>query len=227
MDVYRGFGLALFASSLLLLAFTLLVLGLHPLLALWVGLAVTGLSMFLTPRGPFEEFRELSSVIEASVENIARVCEFTGARGGAVYVARGDAVYVYAYPDGLSVEDVLGLDSSRLVHFVKGAPVVVLRSPVAVPSSPGDPCVAVGEVAVRRLGVAESILCTSRPGELVVEFRGLRAGSPAGVRAAPGSVYGLIAASIAAKLTGAPARLIREEVRGSNLVVYVEAVRVG
>jgi len=35
-------------------------------------------------------------------------------------VARGDAVYVYAYPDGLGVGDVLGLDSSRLIRHTMG-----------------------------------------------------------------------------------------------------------
>lgn len=207
--------------------FTVVTLGLNPFLALWIGLMVTGLSMLLTPRGPLEEFRGLASVIEASIENIARVCEFTGVRGGAVYVARGDGVYVYVHPDGVPVSVVSGLNGSRLVYNAGGSPILVFKSPLGLlVSGEGDPCDVIGDLAVRKLGVADSILCSRRAEGLAVEFRGLKSGVTAGVRGAPGSIYGALVASTLAASTRSPVRLVREDYTRTGLLVYAEVVGV-
>ncbi len=227
MDLYRGLGLSLAAFSLILALFTLSTLGLHPLLALWIGLFATGLSMFLTPTGVHRGFRGLVGVVEASVENVGRLVESLGVRSSALYVVRGGSIYIYVYDGGVGVRDVLGLGVDRVIGFIGGRPIVVVRSPFDFPDVSGDLCYSLEEIVVDRLELVESLTCSESSGSVVVEFRGVRSKAGFNLSGVTGSIYGMILASVAARIWGKPVRLSSEVWSGDRVIVGVEVVDVG
>ena len=227
MDLYRGFGLGLAVCSLILALFTFFTLGLHPLLALWVGFFVVGLSIFLTPTGAHSGFRGLAGVVEASVENIGRLVESLGVRSSSLYVVRGGSVYVYVYGDGVNPGDVLGLGVDRAIGFIRGSPVVVFRSPLDFPDVTGGLCQAVEEVVVDRLELSESLTCTESNRSAFVEFKGVRSKAGFSLVGSVGSIYAMATATIASRLWGAPVRISSEVWSGDRVVVGVEVVGFG
>jgi hypothetical protein len=227
LDLYRGFGLGLAVCSLILALFTFFTLGLHPLLALWVGFFVVGLSILLTPTGAHGGFRGLAGVVEASVENIGRLVESLGVRSSSLYVVRGGSIYVYVYGDGVNPRDVLGLGVDRVIGFIRGSPVVVLRSPLDFPDVTGGICHAVEEVVVDRLELSESITCTESNRSAFVEFKGVRSKAGFSLVGSVGSVYAMAVATIASRLWGAPVRVSSEVWSGDRVVVGVEVVGFG
>jgi len=227
LDLYRGFGLGLAVFSLILALFTFSTLGLHPLLALWVGFFVTGLSIFLTPSGVHYGFRGLARVVEASVENVVRLVESLGVRSSALYVVRGGSVYIYVYGGGVSLEDVLGLGVDRVIVFVRGSPVVIVRSPLDFSDVEGGLCYVLEDVVVDRLELSESITCSESSGLAVVEFRGVRSKAGFSLSGGVGSIYAMAVATLASRLWGRPVRVSSEVWGDGRVVVGVEVVEVG
>ncbi len=227
MDLYHGFGLSLAVASLLLALITFYVLGLHPLLALWVGFFVLGLSVLLTPLGVHSGFRGFVYVVEASIENVVRLVESLGVRSSALYVVRGGFVYIYVYGGGVSVRDVLGLGVDRVFGFIGGHPVLIIRSPFDFIDVSGGLCDVVEEVVVDRLELTESTTCKESTGFAVVEFKGVRSKAGFNISGGVGGIYAMILASLATRIWGKPVRVSSEIWDGSKVIVGVEVVEVG
>lgn len=223
MDYYRGFGLMLAIASTLLAIFTFYMLGLHPLLALWIGLFSVGLTMLVTPTS-VRGLSELNFILEASMENIGRLLESLNLRSHAIYIPRGDTVYIVVY-GGSKVKSIPNVDLDKFMTFIDGAPVVVLRSPVDVKIEGGDVCSVIDEV-IDKLELAESTLCRESAGGVIVEFRGVRSKAGYGV-AGVGSIYSAITATLVAKLYRAPVEVKSENWSDGRVTIVVEVSGVG
>jgi hypothetical protein len=206
LQYYNGFGLAISVASATLAVLSYTLFGLGPLLALWVGLLVVGVSMVLTPVVEGSKLSDYAlAVILNTFENVARAIEGLGVRGRAVYVSSGDWVYIVfgeVYVD----------DFSRFAVAKGGRVSLVFKSPISAEHLEGlkDPCEAVEYVAVDRLGIAGSVECVDRGGRLYVRFSRPKVYPVKSLERTVGSVYGVLAASVATLTKGLPASIAYE-----------------
>ncbi len=199
------------------------LLGLTPLVALWVGLAIVGASMALTPsRGPRPSAAVLE-LLETFSRNVSSLLESLRLGSGNLYVSRGSEVYVVASLRPVDPEADLDLDSA--VKSYGDNVVVVFRSPVSgdLVGEVGDVCSSVEYVTVDLLGIARGVRCVSEGRRTVFEFAGVKVGSPYRMSRVMGSIYGVIAASVKALAEGRAVLLLDEEL-GSSRRVVVEGV---
>ncbi|MEM0471702.1 MAG: hypothetical protein QXX84_02260 [Sulfolobales archaeon] len=219
MNLYRGFGLTLALSSLVLAIVTYMILGLHPLIALWLGLAIVGFSMFLTPEEPREELRVLARLAQAQVENIARVAELLNLRGPPVFKTVEGRTYIILSRDPPDPKMLGDLDVSKGVLETPWGLAMVLRSPGEVSVESSEPCSSIEEALVHVLGIADWVTCSRETGRIVAEV--VRAKVIGGFSL---TVPGVFAASIASRVLGRPVILKGESVRGDRIVIEVDVV---
>lgn len=200
MAAYQAAGLAVAVSAAVLAAATYLLIGPGPLTALWLGLAVVGASMYLTPEA-CTGVREALLLLENAFSNIAGLLEALGARGPSLYRSSGGTVYIYVGAAGCPGP---AGPPATPITVCGGRPVLVLRSPVSGSMVEGftEPCAAVGYLLTDLLGLADWLDCVDQGDRLVVEVHGERVAAPASLEDTVGSIYGVVAASAAALLWG-------------------------
>ncbi|PLJ76884.1 hypothetical protein [Infirmifilum sp. SLHALR2] len=218
VSAYQGFGVSFVVAGCALAVATYLLLGLVPLVALWIGLAVVGASMALTP-SRLEVSRELLGLVDSSLTNMAVALEFFRVGSYNLYASYGGEVYVFVSKKPIS--SVPGEKPDFFVRVEGDNVVIALKSPVSglVSGGGGDFCGLVEEVAVDRLGLAEWVRCVERGGEALVEFRGGRASSPYRLTSTVGSIYGIVAGSVMAVLRGSATVVSDVEEGGLRRVV--------
>jgi len=218
-SAYQGFGVSLLTAGLLLALATYLLLGPVPLVALWIGLAVVGASMALTP-SRVSASRELLALVDSSLTNMAVALEFFRVGSHNVYASYGGEVYIF-----VSKKPLAEVPREKPDFFVKvdGDNVIVaFKSPVSgLVTGGGDFCSLVEELAVDRLGIAERVGCVEKGGEALVVFMGPRvASAPYRLTTSVGSLYGIVAGSVMAVLRGR-ATVVSESVEGGVRKVVV------
>ncbi len=200
VSVYQGFGVSLLVAGSILAVATYFLLGFVPLVALWIGFAVVGASVALTP-SRVGLSRELLGLVDSSLTNMAVALEFFRVGSYNAYASYGGEVYIF-----VSKKPLPSVPAEKPDFFVRveGDNVLIaLKSPVSgLVSGGGDFCSLVEEVAVDRLGLAGWVRCVERGDGAVVEFRGVKASSPYRLSTSVGSVYGIIAGSVMAVLRG-------------------------
>lgn len=220
LSLYRGAGLAVGLVGTLLSSATYIVLGLHPLLALWIGVSIVGFSMLLTPTevlGP----RELMVIYENALSNIARVLEALNISSKATYTSYGEDVYIY-----VSIPPTANPPSTppkSLVTTVEGATVLALKSPLSKSVIEGysDVCNAVDYVLLELLNTADSIKCVEVDDKFIVEVHKPHISTPARIEKTLGSIFAVITASIASIVTSKPVTVESDEKteKGRRIVV--------
>jgi hypothetical protein len=150
-------------------------------------------------------------------ENVARVVEGLNVRGRTVFVENGDEVYMVVGEAGK-------IDVNRFVTVNSNRIALVFKSPISRTHLEDytDFCGALDHIAVERLGIAESVECVDRGGELFARFRKIRVYPVKSLEKSIGSIYGVIAASVATIAKGASSRIASESCSDDECVVWVE-----
>jgi hypothetical protein len=171
-----------------------------------VGLLVVGASIALTPVVEGSKLSEFSlAMILNTFENVARVVEGLGVVGRATYWSSGGSVYI-------AVGGAPVADFSRFAFVKDGKVSLVFKSPLSAEHLEGlsDFCSALEHVAVDRLGLAGSVECVDKGDRTYVRFRKLKVYPVKSLERSVGSIYGVVAASVAALTKGLPARIVSE-----------------
>jgi len=220
LNRFRGFGVSLALSGTVLTIVTYLLLGLVPLVALWIAFTILGLSMFLTPEEALVK-ADLLAVIEDFLSNLSALFEAFGASSHAAYVCYDGGVYVFVSEEPLSTFP----DSppKSLVTAIGSSRVFVLRSPLSsiVGGLEGEFSSSSYHVIVELLEVADGVECSEQGDTLSCLVRKPYISSPGRLERTVGSIYGMCLASIASKAYGRPVTLVREEAskRGRLIVL--------
>ena len=217
---YNGFGLVLAVSSTLLAIFTYVSFGFGPLFSLWIGLLIVGASVALTPMEEGFRLSEFSSKMILNVfENVARVIEGLNIRGEALFIERNSDVYIV-------VGNAKDVDVSKFVILEEGKPVFIFKSPISREHLEGytDTCTALEHVIVDRLGFAETIECIDRGGEIAVRLSNIKVYPIKSLEKSIGSIYGVVAASIAALIKGSPAKIGYERCNDRECYIRVDVL---
>jgi len=196
MPVYRGVGLLLLIAGLVSAASTYVIMGLIPLLALWIGVAIVGASMYLTPVERTKAAREISSLVNNTLANMAMVLEAFNIGSNSVYVSYGDEVYIYIA--NRAVDDIPGEPPKSLMILMDGEPVFVLRSPFSrrVIEGYNSICPAIEYLVIDLLDIADDIKCIEYEDRVVVEVKRPYMSTPHRLEKTVGSIYGIIASSV-------------------------------
>lgn len=193
-SIYNAAGITISISSLVLFVLSYIFFGLGPLTALWIGLLIIGVSMALTPA--VEGIRLSSyatSMILNTFENIARVVEGLGVRSRVVYKAVDGNVYIVI---GEALDDI---DPSKFIVSRNDSIALVFKSPISKEhlENIDNVCEAIDHVIIERLNLAESIECSDKGNSLYLRIRGIKTYPIKSLEKTTGSIYGIIAASIA------------------------------
>lgn len=217
LDRYRGGGLALMAFGLASALFTYLLLGTAPLVALFLGTAVVGASMFLTPPAAARGSRQLVAVLNNALANLAAFLEALRVGTANLFVPYGGQVYVYLSPRPLP-EAPREPPAVAIAHR-GGEPLVALRAPVTgdMVEGFGDPCSAIEHLLVEVLDVADRVACLQTADGLVVRAVGPPAAEPSRVARALGGIHGLVAGAVAALYMG-PVAVSAEDLPGERVL---------
>lgn len=224
LSAYRAAGLALALTATGLSLATYVLLGVDPLLALWIGLAVVGASMALTPQ-ELPPSKTLYQLVYGLEETIATLLELVGAQGNPIYMPAGGRVLVCTAErlEDCPRQPSLEARGERIVATLL-SPFSKLTAGLESPCNPLDQLSALAE----ELGLAAHWECVSGRGErvrLVCRVGGLKLDSPPSMSARLGSLYSALLATIAAKCLGRPVRLVRDELVDKNSrIVEVEVL---
>jgi len=211
-------GISLLIAGLFLAFITYFLLGLVPLVALWIGFAVVGASMALTPPR-VEVSREMLGLVDSSLTNVAVALEFFRVGSYNTYASYGNEVYIFVSKRPL--EEVPREKPNFFLRADGDNVLIALKSPVSgLVTGGGDLCSLIEEVAVDKLGIAEWVRCVERGEEAIVEFRGSKISSPYRLSTSIGSIYGIIAGSAMAVIRGS-ARVLSDSVEGDLRRVVV------
>ncbi len=217
ISTYQGFGISLVVTGFILAVATYVLLGFTPLVALWVGFAVVGASMALTPSRT-EVSKELLGLVESSLTNMAIALEFFRVGSYNVYASYGGEVYIFVSRKPLS-----SVPREKPEFFVKVEgenTLIALKSPVnGLVSSEGEFCSLIEEVTVDKLGLAKWVRCVERGSEALIEFGGVKTSSPYKLTMSVGSVYGIIVGTVTAVLRGSATVVSDVEEGGLRRVV--------
>jgi len=204
----------LLIAGAVLATFTYMLLGLVPLLALWVGVAIVGASMFSTPVLRARYSKEVVLFINALLANLARIAETFKFSNVSTYVRHNGDVYIYVADRAL--EGVPEEPPRTFMYLRRGELVAVVKSPISRELIEGfdDVCSAVEYLIVDWLDLADGVRCVEEEDRVVVEVKDVRVDTPHKLERSIGSIYGIIAASTTALLrTG---RAVLESDVGSN-----------
>lgn len=224
-EAYQRIGLLLMITGSVLAGLTYFFMGFNPLFALWFGLVVIGASMYLTPEETVGR-REVLLFIEYALSNIARLVESMGIGSSNLYRSINGEVYIYA---GNNLDETIDIDPSKtMIIFNKNnEPILTLRSPISREIIEGynDICSAIDYVVSEYLGIAENTRCVDSDEQVIVDIVKPKISSPASLEKTIGSIYGIIASSIASLLGTGKAVLTADEKRGDGRRIVVGKLR--
>ncbi len=215
VDAYRAVGAAVSVASAVATLAVYSVLGLHPLIAVFLGAALAGLSMALTPRQPGggKGFYGYS-------ETLAALLELLGVEGEAVYApssagmvlvcvgaACGEGAALTPRPGGLGVS--------------LPSPFSSMVSGFEPPCRPVD----VYKSLVEELGLAGGVECVESAGRIACRLKGARRRVPESLEARLGSPEASLLATVAARCLDKPIKLLHDSlVGGGRRVIEVGVV---
>ena len=210
MNRFRGFGLSLMIAGLILSIVTYAILGLIPLLALWIAFIVAGSSMLLTPEETMVK-AEIIALMEDLLSNISAFFEALGVSSYATYVYYDDGICIFVSEDPLL--NVPDSPPNSIIANVDSKRAFILRSPLftVLRDLEGDfPSIAYN-VIVELLEVADGIECSESEETISCLVRKPYVSCPGRLERTVGSIYGMCLASIASKVYRDPIVLVREE----------------
>jgi len=187
MEAYRAAGAGVAAASAILAAVTYVMLGVHPLLALWLGLSIAGLSMALTPSSqPAPRMYPYSEPLAALLESL-------GVEGPATYVRKGGMV-IACIGGGGGCSGVGVRVEARGVSVAVPSPFSSVLGDLEAPCSVVD----VYRELLRELGLARGCECSVSGGRIVCRVWGEAVRVPESLETRLGSPAGSLLASVAA-----------------------------
>lgn len=194
---------------------TFVLLGLHPLLALWIGIAVVGASMLSTPSEPLNP-RYLVLMLNNTLANIAMILESLGIKSKATYVAYEGKVYILVSREGFV--RLPAAPPREFIMNINGSSVLVLRSPIdrEIVENLENVCTAVDQVVVDLLDIADSTACVEEGDVITLEISKPKLSNPGKLEQVVGSIYGIVAASITALLKGKPCTILADQSIGRD-----------
>ncbi len=203
LDLYRSSGLVLLVFGIFSALYIYLILGIAPLVALFIGIAVIGASMFLTPPASARGSRDLVVMLSNMLVNVASFLEALRVGSSNVFVRHGDHVYVYISTRPL--KEIPRNPPSTSIAYDGDNIIVALRSPVTrdLVSGSSDICESIDLVVVELMDLADRVTCIDSDGELIVRFTGHPVSEPGRVVRALGGLHGLLAGSIVSLYRGA------------------------
>jgi len=229
VSTYQLIGLGITIASTVLAAATYILVGLTPLTALWIGMAVVGASMALTPEEPRKP-HTLATLLGQSMENAERLLEALNLGSRSIYVPRDGAVYALVMSSSAEPREV--------VEEARRSPAIplVLRTPQGVAAAirvptptnaahSADLCAAISEVLIEELEMATSIQCVDEGDALALRIVEPRAPTYARLERCLGPLPLAMAAAIAVLNRGKPATIEVLERRinaVSARIVFVE-----
>jgi len=224
LNAYRAAGLALTLTATGLSLATYVLLGVDPLLALWIGLAVVGASMALTPQ-ELPPSKTLYQLVYGFEETITTLLELIGAHGNPIYMPADGRVLVCTAetPKACPRQPSLEARGEEIVATLL-SPFSALVADLEPPCNPLDQLSALAE----ELGLAAYWECTSSREErmrLVCRVGRPKLASPPSMSVRLGSLYSALLATVAAKCLDKPVRLVRDEpIDKNSRIVEVEVL---
>ena len=218
VSIYNGAGVAIALAFGSLSIFTYLFFGFCPILALWIGLTIVGISMAITPTEPSEEYKELTKILETSLSNIARFIEFLGFKSRAIFIPQGDEVYIVIPEKDINLGSISEDLSRTFVLNREGVVSIVFKSPIDTDIASEDAiCTTIREIVVDTLGIADDVKCVDEYPEYVLLFKNIKAGTPGKMVKTIGTIYSCIAASVIAKAKKEPCIVVSESIDLKNV----------
>jgi len=201
IDSYRGFGIALTFMGLILGVYSYMVFGLSPLVALWIGVMIVGLSIILTPSHVSRRSRELAVMMNSLFINIVSIMDSMRVSSHNLFKAYGDKVYIYLSRG--EIENPSEELSTGFITISGGMPIIKIFSPIDRTAVEGiaDPCSAIDRIIVEHMDIADGVECYI-DSKSVIRIRGPVLSSPYKLERSLGGIYGLIVGSIMALYMG-------------------------
>jgi hypothetical protein len=227
MNAYRGIGLSLAFAGAILTALTYFFLGIMPLVALWIGVLVIGVSMFITPEEQIKK-EDLLAVIEDMLSNLSMLFEAVGVSSVATYVSYGDSVY--AFVSEKQIEKPPKEPPKNMLVNLGYTKALVLRSPLSsisdkVLAEGSDMSTAASYVLVELLEIADAVMCNEEAEVISCSITNPKLSTPARLEKTLGSVYSSILASIAASVYSCPVVLVHEEESKGKRMIVLRKIR--
>jgi len=227
MNAYRGIGLSLAFAGAILTALTYFFLGIMPLVALWIGILVIGVSMFITPEEQIKK-EDLLAVVEDMLSNLSMLFEAVGVSSAATYVSYGDSVY--AFVSEKQIEKPPKEPPRSMLVNLGYTKALVLRSPLSsisdkVLAEGSDISTAASYVLVELLEIADAVMCNEEAELISCSITNPKLSTPARLEKTLGSIYGSILASIAASVYSCPVVLVHEEESKGKRMVVLRKIR--
>jgi len=227
MNAYRGIGLSLAFAGAILTALTYFFLGIMPLVALWIGILVIGVSMFITPEEQIKK-EDLLAVVEDMLSNLSMLFEAVGVSSVATYVSYGDSVY--AFVSEKQIEKPPKEPPKNMLVNLGYTKALVLRSPLSsisdkVLAEGSDMSTAASYVLVELLEIADAVMCNEEAEVISCSITNPKLSTPARLEKTLGSLYGSILASIAASVYSCPIVLVHEEESKGKRMVVLRKIR--
>ncbi|MGC8935405.1 MAG: hypothetical protein ACP5LN_09640 [Thermoproteota archaeon] len=222
MNTYRGIGLSLAFAGAILAALTYFFFGIMPLVALWVGILIIGVTMFITPEEQIKK-EDLLAVVEDMLSNLSMLFEAVGVSSVATYVSYGDSVY--AFVSEKPIEKLPKEPPKSMLINLGYTKALVLRSPLSSISDKiliegSDMSTVASYVLVELLEIADDVMCSEEAEVISCSVANPKLSTPARLEKTLGSIYSSILASIAASVYKCPVVLVHEEEsRGKRMVV--------
>ena len=227
MNAYRGIGLSLAFAGAILTALTYFFLGIMSLVALWIGILVIGVSMFITPEEQIKK-EDLLAVIEDMLSNLSMLFEAVGVSSVATYVSYGDSVY--AFVSEKQIEKPPKEPPRSMLVNLGYTKALVLRSPLSsisdkVLAEGSDMSTAASYVLVELLEIADAVMCNEEAEVISCSITNPKLSTPARLEKTLGSVYSSILASIAASVYSCPVVLVHEEESKGKRMIVLRKIR--
>lgn len=220
LDIYRGSGLVLLILGSIVSLAIYFIIGLTPLLALFIGISIVGASMLLTPREVSRRPRELLSIVSGLLASVSSLLEALRIGSNVVFASYGDDVYIYI--SNTPITEIPSEPPRSLITLSSGGYIVSMFSPIkrGLVEGYGDPCSAIDHIAVEVLDIADSIEeCIDDGRRLTVRFSKPSLSEPQRLQAVLGGIYGIIVGSVGALYMGRVSLALHEEAGGSRLIV--------
>jgi len=227
MNAYRGIGLSLAFAGAILTALTYFFLGIMPLVALWIGILVIGVSMFITPEEQIKK-EDLLAVVEDMLSNLSMLFEVVGVSSVVTYVSYGDSVY--AFVSEKQIEKPPKEPPRSMLVNLGYTKALVLRSPLSsisdkVLAEGSDMSTAASYVLVELLEIADAVMCNEEAEVISCSITNPKLSTPARLEKTLGSVYSSILASIAASVYSCPVVLVHEEESKGKRMIVLRKIR--